>query len=465
MVKPDATSVGYRKDVVRRHARRVYRVAYRLTGSERAAESLTRDVFLSVFSVGSADRVGVTADSLCRITARLFLDGAPAARGGGARARSRLTLRCSAEALGGDDVQPALDLLAPRVRAALVLRDVEGLSHEATALTIGVDRDAVVRILAHGRTEVQAALLPRRKSVPAHGRPTGSSLPAADPAVPTGGAILVGVSGSAQSWEALAWAAAEADARGLVLRIVHAIEWPPVTADAFGALPVDLAAQARDAGEALLQQAAKRARSVVPGLPVFTVLALDGSVASAILRAGRHDALIVLGRRRVRRRPRWLIARSTATRIVGRAHCPVAIIGLLEPGSGPSSARVAAVVDSGPPSIEALDFAFRAAARRGVGVTILRVGMRGCGGFRLASVKKAVETRRARFPGMDVQEKSLDAPPGAALVAESGGAARVVLGDRSSSHIRRALLTSGPLATGPVVVVRANSKDETSRTE
>jgi nucleotide-binding universal stress UspA family protein len=292
--------------------------------------------------------------------------------------------------------------------------------------------------------------------------------------VPNGGAILVAVSGSAQSWEALAWAAAEADARRLGLRIVHVIEWPPVNADTVGAQAIDRAARARPAGEALVQEAARRARLVVSGLRVSTVLTLDVSAAAAILRAGRCDALIVLGQRRVRCRRRWLIAKSTATRVVGRAHCPVAIIGLLQHRSGPSSARVAAVVDGGPTSIETLDFAFRAAERRGVGLTFFPVGKKGCGGLRRASVQKDLETRRAQFPGVDVQEKSLAAPPGAALVAEFGGAALVVLGDRSSSHIRRALLASGHVAAGvasghvaagPVVVVRANSKDETSRTE
>jgi nucleotide-binding universal stress UspA family protein len=267
--------------------------------------------------------------------------------------------------------------LAPRVRAAIVLRDVEGLAHEAIALTLGVGVKTVARMLCLGRIEVHAALMPNRTPRCAPGDPAQGSTPAAAREVPNGGAVLVAVGGSAQSWEALAWAAAEADARGLGLRIVHAVEWTPVTADLLGTLPVGLATRAADAGLALVREAAKRAQLVVPGLPVFTVLALDGPAASVILRAGRHDALTVLGRRRERRRLRWLIARSTATRVVGRAHCPVAIIGLHHNHpSGPSAARVAAVVDGGPTSIAVLDCAFRGAERRGVGVTVLRVGKR-----------------------------------------------------------------------------------------
>jgi len=51
------------------------------------------------------------------------------------------------------------------------------------------------------------------------------------------GPILVAVDGYPHGWDALEWAAAEAAARACALRIVHVINWSPLTSDAFGSCP------------------------------------------------------------------------------------------------------------------------------------------------------------------------------------------------------------------------------------
>ena len=62
-------------EVVREHSGRVYRLAYRLTGTVHDAEDLTQDVFVRVFRSLSSYTPGTFEGWLHRITTNLFLDG------------------------------------------------------------------------------------------------------------------------------------------------------------------------------------------------------------------------------------------------------------------------------------------------------------------------------------------------------------------------------------------------------
>jgi RNA polymerase sigma-70 factor (ECF subfamily) len=57
-----------------------------------------------------------------------------------------------------DDVQRALDELAPDFRAAVVLCDIEGLSYEEIAATLGVKLGTVRSRIHRGRAQLRAAL-------------------------------------------------------------------------------------------------------------------------------------------------------------------------------------------------------------------------------------------------------------------------------------------------------------------
>ncbi|MGH3670884.1 MAG: RNA polymerase sigma factor SigE, partial [Pseudonocardiaceae bacterium] len=134
--------------VVREHADRVYRLAYRLSGNPHDAEDLTQDTFIRVFRSLGSYKPGTFEGWLHRITTNLFLDMV--------RRRSRLRMEGLPEdsdrlAGGGPspeqvyaathldpDLQQALDDLAPEFRAAVVLCDVEGLSYEEIGATLGV---------------------------------------------------------------------------------------------------------------------------------------------------------------------------------------------------------------------------------------------------------------------------------------------------------------------------------------
>jgi RNA polymerase sigma-70 factor (ECF subfamily) len=158
-------------EVVRTHSPRVYRLAYRLTGNRADAEDLTQEVFVRVFRALDTYRPGTFEGWLHRITTNLFLDGA--------RRRARIRFealpedaervpgreRSPEQAYADDnldgDVQRALDALPPDFRAAVVLCDIEGLSYEEIAATLGVKLGTVRSRIHRGRTLLRDALAHR----------------------------------------------------------------------------------------------------------------------------------------------------------------------------------------------------------------------------------------------------------------------------------------------------------------
>jgi len=156
-------------EVVRTHSARVYRLAYRLTGNQHDAEDLTQEVFVRVFRSLSSYTPGTFEGWLHRITTNLFLDLV--------RRRQRIRFEGLAddahERLPGrepspqqllddrsldGDVQAALDALPPDFRAAVVLCDIEGLSYEEIAATLGIKLGTVRSRIHRGRAALRASL-------------------------------------------------------------------------------------------------------------------------------------------------------------------------------------------------------------------------------------------------------------------------------------------------------------------
>ena len=156
-------------EVVRNHGARVYRLAYRLTGNQHDAEDLTQEVFVRVFRSLSGYTPGTFEGWLHRITTNLFLDSV--------RRRSRIRFEGlvddAADRLPSTepgpaqvyddshldaDVQAALDQLPPDFRAAVVLCDLEGLSYEEIADTLGIKLGTVRSRISRGRAQLRASL-------------------------------------------------------------------------------------------------------------------------------------------------------------------------------------------------------------------------------------------------------------------------------------------------------------------
>jgi RNA polymerase sigma-70 factor (ECF subfamily) len=159
-------------DIVRQHADRVYRLAYRLSGNRADAEDLTQETFVRVFRSLADYTPGTFEGWLHRITTNLFLD----------MVRRRQKIRFDAlaedasERLASDEpgperayeqnnldpeIQRALDALPADFRAAVVLCDLEGLTYEEIALTLDIKVGTVRSRIHRGRVLLREALAHR----------------------------------------------------------------------------------------------------------------------------------------------------------------------------------------------------------------------------------------------------------------------------------------------------------------
>jgi RNA polymerase sigma-70 factor, ECF subfamily len=156
------------EELVRQHADRVYRLAYRLSGNQHDAEDLTQETFIRVFRSVQNYQPGTFEGWLHRITTNLFLDMV--------RRRGRIRMEALPEDYDrvpaedpnpeqifhdsrlGPDLQAALDSLPPEFRAAVVLCDIEGLSYEEIGATLGVKLGTVRSRIHRGRQALREYL-------------------------------------------------------------------------------------------------------------------------------------------------------------------------------------------------------------------------------------------------------------------------------------------------------------------
>jgi RNA polymerase sigma factor (sigma-70 family) len=162
--------------VVREHADRVYRLAYRLSGNRADAEDLTQETFVRVFRSLAEYTPGTFEGWLHRITTNLFLDMA--------RRRQRIRFEALPDDVGDrlassepgpevayarnhldPEIQAALDELPPDFRAAVVLCDLEQLSYEEIAATLNVKVGTVRSRIHRGRVLLREALAHRAPGV------------------------------------------------------------------------------------------------------------------------------------------------------------------------------------------------------------------------------------------------------------------------------------------------------------
>ncbi len=156
------------EQVVREHSARVYRLAYRLSGNPQDAEDLTQETFVRVFRSLADFSPGTFEGWLHRITTNLFLD----------MVRRRQRIRFDAlpedtERLPGrspspeqvyvdthldPQIQAALDALSPEFRVAVVLCDIEGLTYEEIAATLGIKLGTVRSRIHRGRVQLRQTL-------------------------------------------------------------------------------------------------------------------------------------------------------------------------------------------------------------------------------------------------------------------------------------------------------------------
>lgn len=167
----DSTLMPSWDELVHEHADRVYRLAYRLAGNQHDAEDLTQETFIRVFRSLQSYKPGTFEGWLHRITTNLFLDMV--------RRRNKIRMEALpdeydrvpantpdpqqvfADANLDPVLQSALDQLSPEFRAAVVLCDIEGLSYDEIATTMGVKLGTVRSRIHRGRQTIRDYLIAR----------------------------------------------------------------------------------------------------------------------------------------------------------------------------------------------------------------------------------------------------------------------------------------------------------------
>lgn len=177
--------------IVARFRRRIFHIAYKFTGKHDAAEDLTQEILLKVFrSLEKFNRdadLGTWLSSVARnycidhyraskrerevvVDDLLALDLAPASAGNPHRALEDSDRRSF--------VRRGLQLLAPKLREAVVLRDLMGLSYQEMAERLALPEGTVKSRINRGREELSRLLLraqqptrPGRPARPRLGRP------------------------------------------------------------------------------------------------------------------------------------------------------------------------------------------------------------------------------------------------------------------------------------------------------
>ncbi|MFI9240604.1 universal stress protein [Streptomyces cinnamoneus] len=173
--------------------------------------------------------------------------------------------------------------------------------------------------------------------------------------------ITAGLDGSPESLAAAHWAAAEADRRGLALRLLHA--WILLVPEPEG-LPVE-----RDQdywAKRIVHAAQAEIHQRFPSLALVEELVAEDP-AEALLRAADESAMVVLGSRGLDRIQSFFLG-DVALHVAGRAGRPVVLV---RAGTVPRHGTVVLGAGLHRPSDEVFAFAFDAAASRGVPLHVI----------------------------------------------------------------------------------------------
>jgi len=156
--------------LVRRHGPAIYRMAYRMTGSEVDAEDLTQDAFLEALRAFAKFQPGTHFDRwVYRIMTRTFIDSVRWRRRHPAISLDRPEIRPPVEPGDNPDVavtraetsqqvHRALATLPREFRQAIVLVDLEGLSYEEAARAMACAVGTVRSRLHRGRSLLRLRL-------------------------------------------------------------------------------------------------------------------------------------------------------------------------------------------------------------------------------------------------------------------------------------------------------------------
>ncbi|GAB3490086.1 universal stress protein [Amycolatopsis cihanbeyliensis] len=287
--------------------------------------------------------------------------------------------------------------------------------------------------------------------------------------------VLVGVDGSPSAEHAVRWAAREAARRGAPLRLLHACYLPPTKPY----VPVPLPRSYRDAlteqGHEYLAAADRVALRAAPDVRIRKDLRI-GQAAEQLVRESASADLVVLGSRGLGGFSGLLVG-STAVELAAHGHCPVVVVrGRTLDTAPPEQGPVVVGVDGSPGSDAAVEFAFEAAASRGVPLVAVHTWNDIALGETWALAPLGLDYQqitederrllaerlagwRAKYPDVELEQHTIKDRPVRGLLNEADGAQLIVVGSRGLGGFRGMLLGSTSQAllhhsTCPVAVVR-----------
>ena len=259
--------------------------------------------------------------------------------------------------------------------------------------------------------------------------------------VPT---IVVGIDGSGAGWRAFDWAVAEADRTGRALLVAYAGD----------ATPTEQGARAY--GRELLDDAVARLAET------DSTVALDDRAARStardlLLDLSREADLVVVGAAAPHNLAQHVVG-TTPQHILGRAHCPVVVVGEDARSDGPETVLVGVSPSEG--GAAAMEFACEEARLRGTSVVAVRSSIEHEWTFEgiAAPVPHLdewtqqergvldvwLDRARAQYPDVTIEGEVTGMPVYLALEKRSAEAGLLVVGCRRGEDAR--VLRVGPVA-------------------
>ncbi|MFK4084836.1 universal stress protein [Kribbella sp. NPDC020789] len=178
--------------------------------------------------------------------------------------------------------------------------------------------------------------------------------------------VVVGIDGAPDSEGAIRWAAAEASARDVPLRLVHAFVWSEFR------VPLghsDMAPGLRAHAGQIVAEAVEIAEKFAPHV-ALAGLQVDGFPVPVLLAESHRAELLVIGSRGTGPLTGLLVS-STGLQLAAHAQCPVVVVRPTE--NALVGDRVVVGYDGSPAAVAAVEFGLDHAARHNLTVRIVAV--------------------------------------------------------------------------------------------
>lgn len=251
------------------------------------------------------------------------------------------------------------------------------------------------------------------------------------------GQITVGFDGSPQSLAAAQWAAHEAEIRGKPLELLQA--WPWATPHLLGTS--DAVAEIRDR----LTHAESELQALLPGIGV-TAVQMPTTAEDALVAAARHSTMLVLGSRGLTPLRGFLVG-SVSQHVLAQAACPVVLV-RAPASASPATDEIVLGLDLRHPCDQVIDFAFEAAALRGMTLRVIHAWQpptaseyMGFAAIPNMDDELAADERhrltdviapwREKYPGVEVATRLLRGSSATTLVETAGRPHLLVVGRRN----------------------------------